>query len=118
MLVDGLGLGRELGRVANRYGLLGQELEPGPSISDEAELDEWLGANVHHYFHPAGTCKMGPESDQTAVVDARGAVRGVEGLTVADCSVMPQVPRANTNLPAVVVGMRIGRWLAGSQSHQ
>jgi choline dehydrogenase len=51
-------------------------------------------------------------------VDSRGAVHGVANLYVADCSIMPHVPRANTNIPAVVVGLRIGRWLAATSSHQ
>jgi choline dehydrogenase len=54
---------------------------------------------------------MGPESDSTAVVDARGKVYGVDNLYVADASIMPVVPRANTNIPALVVGERIASWL-------
>jgi choline dehydrogenase len=65
-----------------------------------------------HYYHPAGTCKMGLEADPTAVVDARGKVHGVDNLFVADASIMPVVPRANTNIPALVVGERISAWLA------
>jgi choline dehydrogenase-like flavoprotein len=65
-----------------------------------------------HYFHAVGTCKMAPESDATAVVDARGKVHGVDNLYVADASIMPVVPRANTNIPALVVGERIAAWLA------
>ena len=118
MLVDGIGIAREIARHANQYGLLGEELEPGPSPASDDALAEWVSDNVHHYFHAAGTCKMGPAHDPLAVTDERGAVRGVRGLYVADCSVMPKVPRANTNMPAVVVGMRIGRWLAGTVSPQ
>jgi choline dehydrogenase-like flavoprotein len=54
---------------------------------------------------------MGPESDPTAVVDARGKVHGMDNLYVADASIMPVVPRANTNIPALVVGERIAAWL-------
>ena len=54
---------------------------------------------------------MGPESDPTAVVDAHGKVHGVDNLYVADASIMPVVPRANTNIPALVVGERISAWL-------
>ena len=64
-----------------------------------------------HYYHPVGTCKMGPESDPAAVVDARGKVHGVDNLYVADASIIPVVPRANTNIPALVVGERISAWL-------
>jgi choline dehydrogenase-like flavoprotein len=54
---------------------------------------------------------MGPDPATGAVVDARGAVHGVERLYVADASVMPTIPAANTNLPTIVVAERIARWL-------
>jgi choline dehydrogenase-like flavoprotein len=94
----------------------------------QAPLAEWIGEEISptanyktpedvrrdnlHYFHPVGTCKMSPESDPSAVVDARGKVHGVDNLYVADASIMPVVPRANTNIPALVVGERISAWLA------
>ena len=94
----------------------------------QAPLAEWIGDEISptvdyktpedvrrdnlHYYHPVGTCKMGPESDPTAVVDARGKVYGVDNLYVADASIMPIVPRANTNIPALVVGERIAAWLS------
>jgi choline dehydrogenase len=114
VLLDGIGIAREITRHANRYCLLGTEIDPGPSAVGH-DLTAWVDGHVHHYFHTAGTCKMGPAADPTAVVDARGAVHGVDRLYVADCSIMPQVPRANTNIPAVVVGLRVGRWLANGQ---
>ncbi len=60
-----------------------------------------------HYYHPVGTCSLGPADDPNAVCDARGRLHGLERVVVADCSLMPVVPRANTNVPAVVVGERI-----------
>jgi len=94
----------------------------------QAPLMEWIGTEITptvdyktpedvrrdnlHYYHAVGTCKMGPDSDPTAVVDARGKVYGVDNLYVADASIMPVVPRANTNIPALVVGERIAAWLA------
>jgi choline dehydrogenase-like flavoprotein len=54
---------------------------------------------------------MGPGSDPTAVVDVHGKVHGLDNLFVADASIMPVVPRANTNIPALVVGERISSWL-------
>ena len=59
---------------------------------------------------------MGPASDPAAVVDARGRVHGIDNLVVADSAIMPMVPRANTNVPAVVVGVRVARWLAAGTS--
>ena len=66
-----------------------------------------LRRDALHYFHPVGTCKMGPATDPEAVVDQLGRVHGVEGLSVIDASIMPTIPRANTNLPTLMVAERI-----------
>jgi choline dehydrogenase len=58
-------------------------------------------------YHPSGTLRMGPEGDEMAVVDDECRVRGVENLYVADASVMPTVPRANINLPTMMIGERV-----------
>jgi choline dehydrogenase-like flavoprotein len=57
-------------------------------------------------FHVAGTCAMGGEDDPVAVVDSRCRVRGMENLRVIDASVMPVVPRANTNIPTIMLAER------------
>ncbi len=62
-------------------------------------------------YHPCGTVKMGAPSDPMAVVDQYGLCRGIDGLVVADASIMPAVPRANTNLTAIMIGEKIGEWL-------
>jgi choline dehydrogenase len=62
-------------------------------------------------FHPAGTARMGPDGDAGAVVDQHCRVRGLEGLRVVDASVMPNVPRANTNLTCIMVGERVAEWM-------
>ena len=85
--------------------------ETGPGDAADGALDRWIGSTCAHYYHPVGTCAMGIADDPMAVTDARGRVHGVVNLYVADCSIMPVVPRANTNIPAVVVGERVGRWL-------
>jgi choline dehydrogenase-like flavoprotein len=54
---------------------------------------------------------MGPADDPTAVVDERGLVYGVRGLRIADASIMPRVPSANTNIPTIMIGERIGAWV-------
>jgi choline dehydrogenase len=86
--------------------LIGEEISP----TVDYKTPEDVRRDNLHYYHPVGTCKMGPESDPTAVVDARGKVHGVDNLYVADASIMPVVPRANTNIPALVVGERIAAW--------
>jgi len=55
---------------------------------------------------------MGPDGDAGAVVDQQGRVRGVDRLRVADASIMPTLPRANTNLTCIMIGERIARWMA------
>jgi choline dehydrogenase-like flavoprotein len=54
---------------------------------------------------------MGPSTDASAVVDARGSVHGVDALSIADASIMPSIPAANTNLPTIMVAERAAAWL-------
>lgn len=78
--------------------------------SDEAS-DAYIVQTVQHYFHLVGTARMGPESDAGAVVDQYCRVHGVEGLRVVDASVMPNIPRANTNLTCIMIGERVADWM-------
>lgn len=80
----------------------------GERITDMS-TDQAIRDTVAHYYHPVGSCAMG--AGPMAVCDANGRVRGVEGIVIADASLMPQIPRGNTNLPAVMVGERIARTL-------
>jgi choline dehydrogenase len=91
----------------------GAELAPGPTIADDDEdgLTASIAARVGSYHHPVGTCAMGTRPAAGAVVDSTGAVHGTDGVWVADASVMPSLPAANTNLTAMVVGDRIASWL-------
>jgi choline dehydrogenase len=67
-------------------------------------------------FHPCGTVRMGPAEDPMAVVDQYGRCRSVDRLVVADASIMPTVPRANTNLTCIMIGEMVGEWLRTSPS--
>ncbi len=78
--------------------------------SDDA-LNDWLRRNSGTSHHISGTCKMGPDSDPMAVVDQHLRVRGVEGLRVADASVMPDCIRANTNATTVMIGERLADFM-------
>ena len=75
----------------------------------ETSSDAMIRREVMHYYHPVGTCRMG--ADDFAVCDARARVHGLDNVVVADASIMPQIPRANTNIPAVMIGERIATWL-------
>ena len=71
---------------------------------DERALERALRRRADSQYHPVGTCKMGPANDPMAVVDERLRVRGVDGLRVADASIMPTLVGGNTNVPAVMIG--------------
>jgi len=101
VLRDGVEIARSLARSGPFAELLGDETEATAGLSPAAAVD----AVVAHYYHPAGTCAVG------TVVDERLRVHGVDGLFVADCSVFPTVPRANTCMPAVLVAHRLAAWL-------
>lgn len=107
VLESGLEIAREFAAQAPLRDWIGEELSETRAIRDESSIRR----NVMHYYHPVGTCKMGGASDADAVVDARGRVHGVENLFVADASIMPIIPRANTNIPALVVAERITSWM-------
>ncbi|MGI8925677.1 MAG: GMC family oxidoreductase [Tepidiformaceae bacterium] len=78
--------------------------------SDDA-LRNFLVANATTAYHPVGTARMGPAGDAGAVVDQYLGVHGVPGLYVADASVMPNIPSANTNLASIMIGERAAEWL-------
>ena len=69
--------------------------------------------NVRTSHHISSTCKMGPDSDPLAVVDQYAQVHGLEGLRVADASIMPDCIRANTNATSMVIGERVSDFIRG-----
>ena len=80
-------------------------------LVDDDALDNWILRNAYTQHHIAGTCKMGPASDPLAVVSQHGQVHGIEGLRVADASVMPDVIRANTNATTIMISERVAEWI-------
>jgi len=81
-------------------------------LTDDDALDLWIRQTVGSARHVSGTCKIGPDSDPMAVVDQQCRVKGFQGLWIADSSVMPQVPRANANATAIMIGERVAEWAA------
>lgn len=102
-------LARAVGATAAFSGMRGKELLPGPAAADKASYGEFLRKSVWTYFHPTSTCRMGV--DGMAVVDETLRVRGVDGLRIADASVMPQITTSNTNAPAILIGWRAAKYL-------
>ena len=82
-------------------------------MTSRARLREWIPRQTGSGYHPSGTVRMGEEQDPEAATDPMGRVRGTEGLLVADASLFPTVPSANTNFPTLMLGERFGAWLAG-----
>jgi len=80
-----------------------REIKPGPNSSDDAALLEYCRDNGATIFHPSGTCKMGTDDDNMAVLDERLRVRGIKNLRVIDCSCMPTLVSGNTNAPVVMM---------------
>ena len=86
-------------------GIVEELINPaGDDLASDDALDSWLRRTVRTSHHVSGTCKMGPASDPMAVVDPQLQVHGIEGLRVADASIMPDCIRANTNLTTIVIG--------------
>jgi choline dehydrogenase len=108
-LCDALLLCRELGEQPALAAIFAEESKPGTSVCSRAEIRAWILTHATHDYHPAGTCRMGPASDPTAVVDASGRVHGLENVLVADAAIMPFVTLANTNLPTFVGAEKIAR---------
>jgi choline dehydrogenase-like flavoprotein len=82
-------------------------------LRDHDKLTRYLRDHLITFKHPAGTARMGSADDPDAVTDARCRVHGVEGLHVADASVMPTIPRANTNLTCIMIGERVADIIRG-----
>jgi choline dehydrogenase-like flavoprotein len=80
-------------------------------LASDAALREWLMHNIGTSHHICGTCKMGPASDPMAVVNQYGRVQGLEGLRIADASIMPDCIRANTNATTIMIGERIAEFV-------
>ena len=91
----------------------GRELAPGEDVRTDELIAAWLRSAAMTTFHPVGTCKMG--IDPMAVVDARLKVHGIEGLRIADASVMPVITSGNTNAPAIMIGEKAAEFLRGER---
>jgi choline dehydrogenase len=85
-----------------------------PQHATDTDLAAKARTETVSYQHPVGTCRMGPDHDPSAVTDTRGAVRGIDRLHVVDASTMPAIPRANTNLPTLMLAERFAAALSAA----
>ncbi len=105
---EGVHLAIELAESPAMKSLLAHRVAPNDNeMSSEDALNQWILENVTTGHHSSGTCKMGPASDPMAVVDQFGSVHGLEGLRVADASIMPDVVRVNPNATCIMIGEKI-----------
>ncbi len=98
-----------------RRALIGSAVRPGRLLADAqahapASDAEFLAA-TGAMFHPASTCRMGAANDAEVVVDPECCVYGVDGLRVADASVMPCIVSANTNIPTIMIAERVAEFI-------
>ncbi len=103
LLARGVQIARDVFASAAWAGQRGEELLPGPDFADDPTLARFVRETCETLYHPVGTCAMGPASDGDAVVDGQLRVHGVEGLRVVDASIMPVIPRGNTNAPVMAI---------------
>ena len=100
--IDAIRRAREVVEAPPFGDYIAEELQPGPQVQSDEEILHFLTTMGTITHHMVGTCRMGP--DPMAVVDDRLRVHGLEGLRIADASVMPTVPSGNTNVPCMMVG--------------
>jgi choline dehydrogenase len=112
-LLAGLKMAREFVTAKPMADICRTELAPGPQLRSDAELLDYVRSSVVTLYHPAGTCAMGSENRRGSVLDPELNVRGVSGLRVVDASVMPAVPRGNTNAPVIAIAERAADLIAG-----
>ncbi len=110
-LLYGLKLARRLVQAPAFAAHASEELAPGPGVDNDDALRDYIIRTAVTSHHPVGTCKMGPDTDAGAVVDSQLRVRGVDGLRVADASIMPTLIGGNTNAPTMMIAERCAQFI-------
>jgi choline dehydrogenase len=108
-------LTRELFQQPAMQRYAAEEIQPGPQVNADAEIDAFIREHCESAYHPCGTCKMGAANDPTAVVDPECRVIGIDALRVADSSIMPQVTNGNLNGPTIMIGEKASDHILGKQ---
>jgi len=112
-MVAAMRLGRRLMQSAPFARYVEAELWPGPAAQSDDELLEHARRTGNTTYHPMGSCRMGPSERSDSVVDSQLRVHGLEGLRVADASIMPTMPAANINAAALMIGEKAADLILG-----
>ena len=111
-MVEGIEIGMQFAETPEMREVCETVVRPRPEeMADRDLMRAWLRRACGSGYHPSGTAPMGAPDDEAAVCGQYGRVFGVEGLFLADASIMPSIPRANTNIPTIMIGERFGEWL-------
>jgi choline dehydrogenase len=117
LTIAALGTARQLLDTEPFRSKIADELLPGAAVmADPQALERYCGQTVKTNYHPVGTLRMGLDTDPMAVVTPDLKVRGIEGLRVLDCSIMPQIVSGNTNAPAMAIGSKAASLIGGEKS--
>jgi choline dehydrogenase len=111
-LIAGVKIARKIIASPALDKLRGKEFLPGPGVQTDEEIKAFINKYVQTIYHPVGTCKMG--NDDMAVVDHELRVHGIDGLRVADASIMPTIINANTNAPSIMIGEKCADMIRNS----
>lgn len=112
-LRDAVKLTRELVRQPALAQYAGEEIQPGAAIQSDEQIDAWIRRTAATAYHPSCSCRMGGDGDAEAVLLPDLRVRGINGLRVADASVMPVVTSSNTNAPTIMIGEKAADMILG-----
>ncbi|MGO4507996.1 GMC family oxidoreductase [Bradyrhizobium sp. 2TAF36] len=108
-MMEAVRLSRKIGRTAPFSEVVEREMTPGNEVQDDDALEAAVIASVDGYSHPTSSVPMGGRADPRAVVDAKGAVRGTDGLHVIDASIMPDTVSAPTNITTIMIAEALSR---------
>jgi choline dehydrogenase-like flavoprotein len=112
-MVEAVRLAREISETGPLGKAAVVNIDPGPGVKTDDQLEAWVRAEVQHEYHPSCTCRMGSEHD--SVLDEELRVRGVQGLRVVDASSMPRVVGANTNAATIMIAERASDLILGRE---
>lgn len=114
-LRNGVAMFRDLAHRLELKPFVAAELGPGLDVKTGAQLEDYVRRTAITAHHPAGTCKMGPDTDSMAVVDDNLRVRGVSGLRIVDASVFPDLVGGNINAPTIMIAERAADLIRGER---